>query len=275
VLGFEYGYSLDAPEGLVLWEAQFGDFTNCGQVIIDQFLVSAEDKWQRLSGLVMLLPHGFEGMGPEHSSARIERFLMLCAEDNIQVCNCTTPAQFYHLLRRQAVRRWRKPLIVFTPKSLLRHPRAVSPLEELADGQFHEVLADPAVDPAQVKQVLLCSGKVYYDLLERREQIDRQDTAILRLEQLYPLRLDILGEVLAPYAAETPVHWVQEEPRNMGPWQFLRYRLGQRVLDRHPFDGLTRPESASPATGSANAHKLEQERILSAALGSESPADSE
>jgi len=271
VLGFEYGYSLDEPAGLVVWEAQFGDFANCAQVIIDQFLVSAEDKWQRLSGLVLLLPHGFEGMGPEHSSARVERFLMLCAEDNIQVANVTTPAQLFHLLRRQALRRWRKPLILFTPKSLLRHPRAVSDLEAFAAGGFRAVLPDDAVDPAAVRQVLFCAGKIYYDLLERREQTDRLDTAILRLEQLYPLDQVALSEALAPYAAETPVHWVQEEPRNMGPWSFLRYRLGERLFDRYPFDGLTRPQSASPATGSANAHKLEQERILNAALGSGSP----
>jgi len=271
VLGFEYGYSLDEPGGLVVWEAQFGDFANCAQVIIDQFLVSAEDKWQRLSGLVMLLPHGFEGMGPEHSSARVERFLMLCAEDNIQVANVTTPAQLFHLLRRQTLRRWRKPLILFTPKSLLRHPRAVSSLDEFATGGFQPVLPDPSVAPGEVTQVLLCTGKIYYDLLERREQTDRRDTAILRLEQLYPIDQAALSEALAPYPAETPVHWVQEEPRNMGPWTFLRYRLGDRVLDRYPFDGLTRPESASPATGSGSAHKLEQERILNAALGSGSP----
>ncbi|MGH7271300.1 MAG: 2-oxoglutarate dehydrogenase E1 component, partial [Polyangiaceae bacterium] len=186
VLGFEYGYSLDRPDKLVVWEAQFGDFANAAQVIIDQFIVSAEDKWSRLSGLVLLLPHGFEGQGPEHSSARIERFLQLAAEDNIQICNLTTPAQLFHALRRQVNRSWRKPLVVFTPKSLLRHPEAVNSLDEIADGSFQRVIADDVADPARVKRILLCSGKVFYDLAAERRRRKREDVAIVRIEQYYP-----------------------------------------------------------------------------------------
>ena len=183
MLGFEYGYSLDVPDGLVIWEAQFGDFVNAGQVIIDQFIASGEEKWRRLSGITMLLPHGFEGSGPEHSSARLERFLQLCAEDNMQVAYPTTPAQIFHLLRRQVLRPWRKPLVIMSPKSLLRHPKAVSSLSELATGTFQRVVPDPDVQDA--KRILLCSGKVYYDLLAERG--DARDTALVRLEQLYPL----------------------------------------------------------------------------------------
>jgi 2-oxoglutarate dehydrogenase E1 component len=216
VLGFEYGYSLDRPDGLVVWEAQFGDFLNSAQVIVDQFITSAEDKWLRLSGLVMLLPHGYEGQGPEHSSARIERFLQMCAEDNLQVCNLTTPAQFFHVLRRQMLRNTRKPLVVFTPKSLLRHPLAVSPLEDFTDAGFRRVIPSKA-DPSRVKKILLCSGKVYYDLAEGRKTRGRDDVAIVRLEQLYPLNESIV-EALGAYKDGTPLVWVQEEPRNMGGW---------------------------------------------------------
>ncbi len=194
-LGFEYGYSLDCPKSLVLWEAQFGDFVNAAQVIIDQFITSAEDKWHRLSGLVLLLPHGFEGMGPEHSSARLERFLTLAAEDNIQIVQPTTPAQYFHLLRRQAIRNWRKPLIVFTPKSLLRHPKVVSSLEDCAHGNFQRVLPDDSKSQ-NVKRILLCTGKVYYDLAAYREEHKRDDVAIIRLEQLYPLPAGLLEEAL-------------------------------------------------------------------------------
>ncbi len=224
VLGFEYGYSLDCPEGLTIWEAQFGDFNNVAQVIIDQFLVSAEDKWRRLSGLVLLLPHGFEGQGPEHSSARLERFLMQCADDNIQVVDLTTPAQLFHCLRRQVLRKLRKPLIVMSPKSLLRHPRAVSTLAELSEGSFRRILPD-AWKPsgsrprARVERVLACTGKLYYELEEQREKLGRDDVAILRFEQLYPLPEARIAEALAPYAPATPVVWVQEEPENMGAWR--------------------------------------------------------
>src|SRR5206468_3463286 len=184
-LGYEYGYSLEYPEALVVWEAQFGDFVNAAQVIIDQFIVSAEQKWHRLSGIVLLLPHGFEGMGPEHSSARLERFLTLAAEDNIQIIQPTTPAQYFHALRRQALRKWRKPLVIFTPKSLLRHPRAVSTLEDCAAGHFQRALPD-IVEPREAKRLLICSGKIYYELAAHREQHRRTDVAIIRLEQLYP-----------------------------------------------------------------------------------------
>ncbi len=267
VMGFEYGYSLDTPEGLNIWEAQFGDFSNCAQVIIDQFITSGEDKWRRLSGLVLLLPHGFEGQGPEHSSARLERYLNLAADDNIQVVNLTTPAQVFHCLRRQVVRPWRKPLIVMSPKSLLRNPRAVSSLEELAEGRFQRVIPDSEAGPADVKRVLLTSGKVYYELAEARRKAERDDIAIVRLEQYYPLSEDLLEEALTPYADGTPVYWVQEEPRNMGAWSFLLLRLGRRLFGRWPFDRVTRPESASPATGSAAAHQKEQAELVATALG--------
>jgi 2-oxoglutarate dehydrogenase E1 component len=318
VLGFEYGYSIAYPDALLLWEAQFGDFVNTAQVFIDQFLASAEDKWHSLSGLVLLLPHGLEGQGPEHSSARLERFLMLAAEDNIQVAYPSTPAQYYHLLRRQVVRPWRKPLVIMTPKSLLRHPQAVSPLDDLATGRFQRVLADPlfaatsgarqekgksaakgsgkagaasagaadttptgaagaslvgtptpgaAPSAAHVRRVLLCSGKLYYELLAERERRQTQDVAIVRIEQLYPLPDEALAAALAPYADGTPVFWVQEEPANMAAAPFLRLRFGARVLGRWPFAVVSRPPSASPATGSAASHKLEQARVIAEALG--------
>jgi 2-oxoglutarate dehydrogenase E1 component len=268
VLGFEYGYSLDAPGGLVLWEAQFGDFWNCAQVIVDQFIASAEDKWRRLSGLVLLLPHGFEGAGPEHSSARLERFLMLAAEDNLQLVQPTTPAQYFHVLRRQVLRRWRKPLVVMTPKSLLRHPKAVSSLEELAAGRFRRVLADAPPKRGSVQRVLACSGKIYYELIKAREQLGREDVAILRVEQLYPFREKSLQLALAAYADGTPVFWVQEEPENMGAWPYLRQRFGERLLGRLPLVGIHRPPSASPATGSMSSHKLEQQRLVDQAFKS-------
>ncbi len=267
VVGFEYGYSLDTPDGLNIWEAQFGDFSNCAQVIIDQFITSGEDKWRRLSALVLLLPHGFEGQGPEHSSARLERYLNLAAEDNIQVVNLTTPAQYFHCLRRQVVRPWRKPLVVMTPKSLLRQPRVVSSLDELAEGRFQRIIPDSEASPAEVKRVLLTSGKVYYELEEARLKAGRGDVAIVRLEQYYPLAKDLLEEALSPYADGTPVFWVQEEPRNMGAWSFLLLRLSRELFGRWPFDGVTRPESASPATGSAAAHKKEQAELVAQALG--------
>jgi 2-oxoglutarate dehydrogenase E1 component len=266
VLGFEYGYSLDFPETLVLWEAQFGDFVNVAQVILDQFISSAEDKWRRLSGLVMLLPHGFEGMGPEHSSARIERFLTLAAEDNIQIAQPTTPAQLFHLLRRQSIRMWRKPLIIFTPKSLLRHPKVISPIEDFSQGHFQKLLPDD-LPPQNVKRILLCTGKIYYELLAYREEKKRNDTAIIRLEQLYPLRDDLLEKLLAQYANNTPVLWVQEEPANMGAWRFLHEKFGKHLFGRLPFGPINRPESASPATGSSNAHKLEQRHLIERAFG--------
>ncbi|TAJ24080.1 MAG: 2-oxoglutarate dehydrogenase E1 component, partial [Planctomycetota bacterium] len=271
VLGYEYGYSLDCPQGLVMWEAQFGDFVNVAQVIIDQFLVSAEEKWRRLSGLVLLLPHGFEGQGPEHSSARLERFLAQCADDNIQVAQPTTPAQLFHLLRRQVLRPWRKPLVVMTPKSLLRHPRVVSPLEEFTTGRFQRVLADqPLANPAgrsrATTRVLVCSGKIYYELVDAREKLQRADVAILRLEQLYPFEPEQFRPQLESLKANTPVVWVQDEPENMGAWPFLRARIGERLLARHPFSGVTRRAAASPATGSPASHKLEHAELVERAF---------
>ncbi len=267
VLGFEYGYSLDYPEGLVLWEAQFGDFCNAAQVIIDQFLASAEVKWQRLSGCVLLLPHGLEGMGPEHSSARWERFLTLAAEDNMQIVNLTTPAQIFHCLRRQVVRPWRKPLVVLSPKSLLRHPRVTSDLDELAEGRFHRVLHDDlGLEGAATRRVLICSGKIYYELHARREEAGIDDVAILRFEQLYPLQDESIERALSPYPDGTPVFWVQEEPYNMGPWPSLRLRFGESLFGRWPLGRFARPEGASPATGSSKWHKLEQEELVENAL---------
>ncbi|MBB6429270.1 2-oxoglutarate dehydrogenase E1 component [Algisphaera agarilytica] len=272
VLGFDYGYSLDYPCGLTIWEAQFGDFVNCAQVIIDQFISSAEDKWKRLSGIVMLLPHGMEGQGPEHSSARLERFLNQCAEDNIQVAEPSTPAQMFRLLRRQVVRKWRKPLIVMTPKSLLRNPRCVSAWEDLAPGTddkpnvYQRVIGDPDVGPDKAKKLLLCSGKIYYDLIARREKLERDDVAILRLEQYYPFPVTELTAALEPYGDDMVVHWVQEEPRNMGAWQFLKGGYGHELLHRWHMERITRPPSASPATGSKAAHAVEQEEILQEAF---------
>ncbi|MEZ6068464.1 MAG: 2-oxoglutarate dehydrogenase E1 component [Planctomycetaceae bacterium] len=267
VLGFEYGYSLDAPEGLTIWEAQFGDFWNCAQVIVDQFIASAEDKWDRLSGLVMLLPHGFEGQGPEHSSARLERFLNLAAEDNIQIAQPSTPAQHFHMLRRQVLRKWKKPLVVMTPKSLLRLPACVSPLDDLVQGSFQEVIGDTSgADPATIKRVLLCSGRVYYDLIRTREETGRRDIAIVRMEQFYPFPQAALEQALAPYGDNTEAVWVQDEPENMGAWGFLKLRFCHRLLDRFPFRGVTRPASASPATGSGRSHRVEQDRLLAAAF---------
>ena len=266
VVGFEYGYSLDRPDGLVLWEAQFGDFVNAAQVMIDQFMVSAEEKWRRLSGLVLLLPHGFEGQGPEHSSARLERFLELAVNDNIQVVNPTTPAQYFHVLRRQALRRWRKPLVIMTPKSLLRHPQAVSSLEDLEKGCFRRILFDRTASPDRVGRLLLCSGRIYYDLVRMQEELERRDVAIVRLEQLYPLHDDELQQALAGYPPKTPVVWVQEEPANMGAWRYLFVRFGEQLFETRPFSAVCRPASASPATGWGALHKLEQTKLLKAAF---------
>jgi 2-oxoglutarate dehydrogenase E1 component len=266
VLGFEYGYSLDCPDGLVLWEAQFGDFANAAQVIIDQFIASAEDKWRRLSGLVLLLPHGFEGQGPEHSSARLERFLVLAADENLQIVVPSTPAQYFHVLRRQGLRRWRKPLVIFTPKSLLRHPQCVSQLHDLACGRFLRVLPDTAADPRAVGLVLMCSGKLYYELAEYRAHHDRRDVALVRIEQLYPFPAAPLSQALSPYAPQTPIRWVQEEPENMGAWRFLKAQCGEWLLGRYALQGVSRPASASPATGSAAVHKQEQQELIARAF---------
>ncbi len=273
VLGFEYGYSLADPKTLVLWEGQFGDFANGAQVIIDQFLASGETKWLRMSGLTLLLPHGYEGQGPEHSSARIERYLQLCAEKNMAVCNLTTPANYFHALRRQMKRSYRKPLVVFTPKSLLRHKLAISPLHEMATGsafQFVIPETDVTAPPEQVRRVVLCSGKVYYDLLAARRERNVNDVVILRLEQIYPFPEKTLSHLLAPYR-KADVIWCQEEPENMGAWTFVDRRI-EKVLSR--LDGAAkrpryggRVEAASPATGLASTHVAEQTALVSEALG--------
>ncbi len=274
VMGFEFGYSVADPLTLVMWEAQFGDFVNGAQIIIDQFVVSAEAKWNQPSGLVLLLPHGMEGQGPEHSSARIERFLQLCAENNIQVCNCTTPAQYFHLLRRQmhcgADRRGlRKPLIIFTPKSLLRHSKAASHLDDLITGAFQEVIGDPQHVGSQVRRILLCSGKVYYDLVDRREKLGRSDTAIIRIEQLYPFPLQRLTEILRRYPDVAELFWVQEEPENMGAWYFVEEQMQSMINPGGTGRQLRyvgRPTAASPATGAHKVHVDQQATLVNEAF---------
>ncbi|MEZ4389285.1 MAG: 2-oxoglutarate dehydrogenase E1 component [Candidatus Krumholzibacteriia bacterium] len=268
VLGFDYGYSLNAPEALVMWEAQFGDFFNAAQVIVDQFIASAESKWQFLSGLVMLLPHGMEGMGPEHSSARIERFLALAADDNLQIAQPTSGAQLFHLLRRQVLRPWRKPLVVFTPKSMLRASEVTCSLDDLATGEFQRIIPDPRKDtnPADVTEVLLCTGKVYFELEATRARLGRDDIHILRFEQLYPLPVGRIKAELEDYPPAVPLRWVQEEPENMGVWPHLRFRFGSE-LGSHPLRSACRPRSASPATGSSASHKLEQLLLLERVFG--------
>jgi 2-oxoglutarate dehydrogenase E1 component len=281
VLGFEYGYSLSEPNALVAWEAQFGDFANGAQVIVDQFLSAGERKWLRLSGLVMLLPHGYEGQGPEHSSARLERYLQMCAEDNMQVANCTTPANYFHILRRQLVRDFRKPLILMTPKSLLRHKRVVSPLEAMGAGStFHRVLLDDAekrdpdgitlVADEKIRRVVMCSGKVYYDLFEERAKRGIDDVYLLRLEQLYPFPAKTLVRDLSRFKQAEMV-WCQEEPRNMGAWSFvedyLEWVLGQAgtAAKRPRYAG--RPSAAATATGLMSKHLKELHAFLDEALG--------
>jgi 2-oxoglutarate dehydrogenase E1 component len=270
-MGFEYGYSLANPDALVLWEAQFGDFVNGAQSITDEFISSGEAKWGQKSGVVLLLPHGHEGQGPDHSSARIERFLQMCAEDNMTVANCTTPANYFHLLRRQALTTdQHRPLIVFTPKSLLRHRAAVSPVDEFTSGTFQPVLADPGVDgapldPAKVERVLLCSGKVFYDLIAARAERKLANTAILRLEQIHPLPVVEVKAALAAYPNATDHVWVQEEPANQGAWSFVALNLLEE-LEGVALRRVSRKSSASPAAGSSKVHELEQSRLLDAAL---------
>ncbi len=264
VLGFDYGYSFTAPNSLVVWEAQFGDFGNGAQIIIDQYLSSAEDKWKRMNGIVMLLPHGYEGQGAEHSSARMERFLSLCGEYNMQVTNCTTPANFFHALRRQLKREFRKPLIVFTPKSLLRHPRCVSSIDDFTKNGFAEVIDDVTADPKKVKRIAFCTGKVYYDLLDRKEKDNNTDLAIIRLEQLYPFPKKQVEAILKKYAKANSYLWVQEEPENSGAWSYIL-----RVMRQHNLRYIGREESASPATGSHKQHDKEQKAILDEVFSSQ------
>jgi 2-oxoglutarate dehydrogenase E1 component len=272
VMGFEFGYSVADPLTLVLWEAQFGDFANGAQIIIDQFVASAEVKWNQPSGLVLLLPHGFEGQGPEHSSARIERFLQLCAENNLQVCNCTTPGQYFHLLRRQMYggpdrRGIRKPLVVFTPKSLLRHPKATAKIGDLTSGAFQEVIGDSHIVGGNVRRILLCSGKVYYDLLAKREEIGGSDVAIIRLEQLYPFPSQLLADILRRYPENVEIYWVQEEPENMGAWYFVEEQL-QDLIERcrRSLKFVGRPAAASPATGAHRVHVEQQQHLVEEAF---------
>ena len=269
VLGFEYGYSATWPSGLTIWEAQFGDFANGAQVVIDQFIVSAQHKWERLSGLIMLLPHGYEGQGPEHSSARIERFLQLCASENIQVCVPSSPKQIFHLLRRQAIRKMRTPLIVISPKSLLRNPNAVSTLDDLSDGSFECVIDDELDNKNDVKKIIMCSGKVFYELIEKRNKEKRHDIAVIRIEQLYPFPYDDLEEILLRYQNVHEYIWCQEEPLNQGAWFSHRHRI-QRVLDRlgnnNEVKLVSRPPAAAPAVGLMKLHLKQQETLINEAI---------
>ena len=261
VLGFEYGYAFASPDSLVIWEAQFGDFGNGAQIIIDQYLSSAEDKWRRMNGLVMLLPHGYEGQGAEHSSARLERFLQLCAEHNMQIANCTTPANFFHLLRRQMHRDFRKPLVVFTPKSLLRHPKCVSTIADLTKGGFQEVIDDATANAKSTRRVVFCSGKVYYDLLERQEADKDSGVAIVRIEQLYPFPQKQIDAIVAKYKNANELVWLQEEPENMGSWSYLL-----RTWTNAEVKLIAREASASPATGSHKQHDKEQHALIDKAF---------
>lgn len=259
VLGFEYGYALATPNGLTIWEAQFGDFYNVAQVIVDQYISSAEEKWGLMNGITLFLPHGFEGQGPEHSHARIERFLNLSAHNNWQIVNCTTPANFFHVLRRQMKRNFRIPLIIFTPKSLLRHPKVISSIAELEYGHFHEVIDDNDVDVNEVKRLVLCSGKIYYDLVARKEELGARDIAIIRIEQLYPFPEQQIREIFNKYKNNLLTLWVQEEPENMGAWMYIQYLL----RDLPNLAVVSRRPSASPAVGLNELHLVEQKEILS------------
>ena len=265
-MAFEYGYTWEWPKALVLWEAQYGDFDNGAQIVIDQYIVSAEQKWNTPSSLTLLLPHGYEGAGPEHSSARLERFLQLAAENNIQVVNASTPAQYFHLLRRQALRKEKKPLIVFTPKSLLRSPANTSCLNELTKGSFQEVLDDPT-PPASCQRLLLCSGKVYYDLKAEREKKSRTNLAIVRIEQLYPLHIEQIQKYLQKYKGFSECVWVQEEPENAGAWNFIKPRIEKLLSKGLSLQYVGRPENPTTATGSHRKHKLEQQSLLDRAIG--------
>jgi len=261
VMGFEYGYSLASPDSLVVWEAQFGDFYNGAQTIVDQYISAAESKWQRMSGLILLLPHGYAGQGPEHSSARVERFLQSCAEYNMTVVNCTTPANFFHVVRRQLARPFRKPLVVMSPKSLLRHPKCISSISDvIGSTSFTEVYDDAAAKPAKVKRLLLCTGKVYYDLLEKQEADGRDDVAIVRVEQLYPFPEKQVRAIVKKYKTDD-MYWVQEEPANMGYWDYV-----MRYMRKDPIELISRKASASPATGFKKVHDKEQSAVVEAAF---------
>jgi 2-oxoglutarate dehydrogenase E1 component len=263
VLGFEFGYSIADPLALVIWEAQFGDFANGAQVIIDNFIVASYEKWNLPNSLVMFLPHGYEGQGPEHSSARIERFLILSAEENIYVTNPTTPSQFFHLLRRHIKHRINKPLVVFTPKSLLRHPEAKSSKEEFLFGKFEELIDDTYItDKSKIEKVILCSGKVFYDLIKYRSDNNIENTSIVRIEQYYPFAESQISNILRSYSNSKKVVWVQEEPRNMGAWNFLWHRLNDLLLPEQKLYCSSRPESASPAVGSSKISNQQQNYLV-------------
>jgi 2-oxoglutarate dehydrogenase E1 component len=265
VLGFDYGYALVEPNMLVIWEAQFGDFANGAQVIIDQFITAAMDKWERACGIVMLLPHGYEGQGPEHSNAYLERYLAACAEDNIQVCNLTTPAQLFHVFRRQLKRSFRRPLVIMSPKSLLRHKLVTSSVDELVSGSFEELIDDPA-RPKSPSRLVFCSGKVYYDLLEGRAELGREDdVALVRVEQFYPFNQGLFDSIVERYDDVREVVWAQEETENRGGWCFMRQRL-QTAFPEQEVRYVGRAPSASPATGSPRVHREEQQAIVAAAV---------
>jgi 2-oxoglutarate dehydrogenase E1 component len=269
-VGFEYGYSQEAPETLVLWEAQFGDFVNGAQVIVDQFIVSGLAKWGQTSRLTLLLPHGYEGSGPEHSSARVERFLQLAAEGNVRVANPTTPAQYFHLLRRQARIAKQRPLVILTPKSLLRLQQATSRLEELTEGRFEPVLAEPGIAPERVTRLILCSGKLYYELVGHERRAESPQVAVGRVELLYPFPQAEILSLIGQYPQLREVVWVQEEPRNMGARAHMSARLRQILPEQLEFGYVGRPERASPGEGYPIAHALEQDRIITTALDLES-----
>jgi len=257
VLGFEYGYALGVPNGLTIWEAQFGDFHNVAQVIIDQYISSAEEKWGLMNGLVLFLPHGFEGQGPEHSSGRIERFLSMAARNNMHLVNCSTPANLFHALRKHLYAKFRTPLVIFTPKSLLRHPECISPLNDFENDTFHEVIDDPDVDINEVRRVVYCSGKVYYDLLARKKEFNARDVALVRIEQLHPFPIDEVNKICKKYTSNLLSLWVQEEPENMGPWRHIQQAMG--AIRPEP---VTRQPSGSPATGLQRVHLMGQEEII-------------
>jgi 2-oxoglutarate dehydrogenase E1 component len=256
VLGFDYGYAMANPNTLTIWEAQFGDFSNGAQIIFDQYLSAAEQKWKTQNGIVILLPHGYESQGSEHSSARMERYLQLCSKDNMIVADCTTPANFFHLLRRQMKWNFRKPLIVFTPKSLLRHPKAVSSLSELANGKFQEVI-DDSINTKKVTKMVFCTGKFYYELLAEREALERDDVALIRIEQLFPLHLDKIQKIIDRYPNVSKYVWAQEEPKNMGAWTHMLQRL-----DIVKLEVASRDYAAVPAPGSGARDKRRQQRVI-------------
>jgi 2-oxoglutarate dehydrogenase E1 component len=265
VLGYEYGYSTIAKNGLTIWEAQFGDFANGAQIVFDQFISSAEEKWQQRSNVTVLLPHGYDGQGPEHSSARLERFLQLCAQDNMIVCNFTSPANYFHALRRQVKAAWRKPLIVMTPKGYLRIFQ--SDVQELVSGSYQEIIDDSSVDAGQVRRVVITTGKIHNELAKKRQEAGRTDVALVRLEQIHPFNGALMAEVLGRYGNASEVVWCQEEPKNMGAWTFVQPHLLDVLAPGQKLSYVGRDAAASPATGSAKKHEIEQAAVINGALG--------